>query len=367
MKNVIPGLPVCLVLAFSITFLSSSYGQQKRGPFNRLLHLSEELELSETQQSELEALQANYQAAFAALKEKDHNTEDKKAAFQDLMENMKEEVDAILTEGQQDKLQDLKAQHRKRRPSPEKKSALKEAITEYRNTTIIPVMQTQRLKLETSISDTDKAQIEEIRSQLAGLRPPHAGGHRNGHHQKKPSLNETQKAALESLKGLVEKYQEDIRAVLTEIAPQSEQWKLEMKAILAAHLDGLPQQGRRHPKHHLHQPFKKAGQFLLMEIPESTPSLKSNLSAAITNVSVFPNPAQNLSTVQFEVLEAGTVSMIMMNEQGQEEVVLLNTSLEAGNQQMELDLSGLKNGLHYVMIIQENGRVTTEKLIVAKP
>ena len=365
MKNVLFNKPVYLMLAFSITFLSFSYAQPDRGPLKRLSRLAEVLELSDAQQSELEVIQANYKEKFAVLKDSD--IEDKKTAFHDLMKNLKSDVDAILTDAQKAELQTIKAESGTRRQKPENLVALKKALTDYRNTTILPVMQTQRLKLEASITAEDKSQIDEIRSQLADLHASTKGGPRKGQRREKPNFTEDQKAALNALKALVEKYQADIQAVMGEIEPNFEQWKLEMKAIQAAHLDRQPQSGDRHHKSHMHRPFRKAGQFLLLEVPEPSPNLKANFNSVVTNVSVFPNPAQHFSNVSFQVLEPGNVSLIMMNEQGQEEEVLFSKNLDAGNQQLELDLSNLKNGLHYIMIIQESGQVTTEKLIISRP
>lgn len=81
------------------------------------------------------------------------------------------------------------------------------------------------------------------------------------------------------------------------------------------------------------------------------------------NISVYPNPVASFTTVDFDLLEASNVSILLLNQFGQ---VLRNENLgrlSSGEQQYLLNIKTIPNGI-YFLNIKAGQRIITEKLTV---
>jgi hypothetical protein len=75
-------------------------------------------------------------------------------------------------------------------------------------------------------------------------------------------------------------------------------------------------------------------------------------------VNVYPNPFTDVTTVSFS--EAGNYNLVVVDLTGK--VVL--TTVNAGANKVNLDLSALNNGVYIFKIVDANGATTTKKLVL---
>ncbi|CAN5539135.1 hypothetical protein BH10BAC1_BH10BAC1_11200 [soil metagenome] len=83
----------------------------------------------------------------------------------------------------------------------------------------------------------------------------------------------------------------------------------------------------------------------------------------VSNVNVYPNPMTNNATVNFNVLTANNVSIILVNALGQ---TVMNENLgnvAAGEQSYSLDASKLDNGFYFLNITVGNNTITKKVAI----
>ena len=297
-----------------------------RGARIDIENLKTELNLSEDQVTQIKSIKEKYATKRKALREQAQgDRQQNRAAIRELMEAQREEFNNVLTSDQQAKLKALKKE--KRAEMHERHKAKKEAwskvdreaiqkeLEAYQEQNIQPVMQAQRAKLEEKISTADKAEIADLRQIMAALkmekeemRKQIREGMKEGN---KPSKEDMQKSriemkekyeeALKSLRSLTEKYDADITALLTEVAPKRKQWHNDMRAIKEKH---IPTELKGKQKQHSKKGRKHRGgksetqktmkgdrgktKFLLME-PDAIDNQAQN--ALIDQIKVYPNPA----------------------------------------------------------------------------
>jgi len=337
------------------------------------------LDLTDEQTAELETLQDEHRTAMRALREQDfENPEDRKAAFKELMESHKANVESILTAEQKAQLEQHKEERAAQRAErKEDMKAMHEALKAYHQENIQPVMLEQRAKLEEKISAEDKATIEELRTAFAESKErmtelkekyKEEGRRNEGAKEDFQALMEEQQDEKATLKALVEKYQDDIKTLHQEIEPQRQQWEEDMQAIKEDYLGERPQHGKRkgpHAKAKRHQvkPVRKAAHFLLMEPAIADTETNTNLAEA--ELSSYPNPTVNNSTLTYEVKTAGRVRIVLSDEQGNVLKTLIDGYQEEGSYTQEVDLSGLQNGSYYYTLTDKQG-VRSQKIVIVE-
>lgn len=82
----------------------------------------------------------------------------------------------------------------------------------------------------------------------------------------------------------------------------------------------------------------------------------------VSNISVYPNPANDYVQVGFETNNAGNIVISLSNLVGQNIAVFANTLTNAGYNNVTLDISALQKGI-YFLNINDNGNVKTQKFI----
>jgi hypothetical protein len=80
-----------------------------------------------------------------------------------------------------------------------------------------------------------------------------------------------------------------------------------------------------------------------------------------TPVSIFPNPANSMVTIGFDVQQEGAAKIVVYNAAGVETIVL-NETLASGKHNINFDASGLASGIYFCKVITA-GSVQVEKLI----
>lgn len=377
-----------IFIAIAMLITSSIMAQRpQRGPGNQgLQQLKSELSLTDEQEQQLKTLNEEFRAKIRSLREAEGEPADKRTQMQELRKAHQEAIHGILTEDQKATLKTLREearQERKDRRAEFDKEGLKTALEAHRNQKVLPVLQAQRAKLEKELSEEDKATIEKLRADFQTVEKRMKKGRKRGESRQFKGFTEEEKAKHEQLKGLVEKYNDQIGMLLEEIQPQAEKWREETKAIYEKYRPESTEQPRRRMHKGDHLKGKKAGEkgqrgerkrgkearsfmgkgrFLMIE-PASDDTAKLQLQP-LNEIKSYPNPATNLNTLQYNIKQAGHIRIELRDRQGKVLKVLLDDTQQTGKYTLDVDISQLKNGVYYYTIIDAQGQ-RTEKLVIS--
>lgn len=108
----------------------------------------------------------------------------------------------------------------------------------------------------------------------------------------------------------------------------------------------------------LHEDFQHIPIIQSCSVTSTGPDLTTELPVELTN---FPNPFQNWTTIQFRS-EAEWGKLAIYNAMGAELKVLMNQRLQAGEHQLRFDASSLPPGSYYYRL-QLEGRQKTNRMI----
>lgn len=387
-----------IVLAVgSLTIASAQPGPRgkrgPRGPQMDVEKLKTELQLTDQQVQQIEALTTEQRNQMKQLREAEFESpEARREAMKALQGDYRDGMADILTAEQQAKMKSLKEGQKAKKEKRaaqfnQQRKATRTEISSYREENVIPVLMEQRAKLESKISAEDKTLIAELRAQHA-QRPKRL---------KKPSIEE-QKAAKaefeakkevrqahkEQIKALLKTYETDIDALYEEIQPQVEEWKEEMKEIAT---ENRPEGHQKRKQNNDLSEGKKKGKdgqkgrmgkrgerrgpallskaaFLLLD-PNAPATTTTNTQQAVTEIKVFPNPTFNQNTLSYTVKEAGNLRIELHNESGRLIEVLFEGTKDAGEYQLDVDMSKLRNGVYYYTVMDQRGK-QSHKVIVNK-
>jgi hypothetical protein len=89
-----------------------------------------------------------------------------------------------------------------------------------------------------------------------------------------------------------------------------------------------------------------------------------NSVKAINGMKVFPNPTAETATVQFELETSSNVTIKLYNVQGKEIATGLNEMLNAGTQQVQINVSNVEAGLYFVKVSSNNATSTVRLSVV---
>lgn len=376
-----------------MTFASAQGGP--RGPHGKNLDtdkLKAELQLTDQQVEQIEALTSEQRTQMQALRDQEfENREDRRAAMKEIHTAYQNGLAEILNDEQEMKLKSIRQEARSRRQARaqefgQQRKAARTEMGEYRTENIQPVILEQRAKLESKISAEDKALIADLRAQRPE-RPKRLENpsieERNAAKAEFEARKEEMKAHREQVKALVETYESDIDALFAEIEPQIEEWKQNMKEIAEEHRPERREKrvegesgrkgkkgkaGKRGQRKHKGEKGERAmmskAAFLLLD-PNAPISEEAAAPQAITEIKVFPNPTFNQNTLSYTVKEAGHLRIELHNESGRLLEVLFDGSKDEGTYQLEVDMSKLRNGVYYYTV-QDQGGLQSHKVVVNK-
>lgn len=97
----------------------------------------------------------------------------------------------------------------------------------------------------------------------------------------------------------------------------------------------------------------------------SIPKLVSGGFASDLNLTAYPNPTAGLTTLAFQVSEAGNVSLRIFNTLGEEVAVLVSENMQPGSYQTSFDVSALPAGV-YFGTLQQNELTTTIRIVAGR-
>lgn len=415
MKKVIAVFSFSLALIFSQSIIA-----QEGHPHHRFHHKQQttlidmvkaDLDLTEEQEQQLEELRKKLQEDRKTLREELHSNEEmdravmhkkmkaqREAQFEQVMNILNEEQQAILKAKKEEVDKEMKQRRAKMGKRSENLKELRTEMKAYRENNIMPALSVQRSKLENTLSAEDKATIAELRpifEEMKQRRENRFEGKMERKERPSPEMREKRKAEHqakmeklkphhETLKALVDKYEADIDKLFAELDDEHEVWKKDMDAIHHKHMGEKAENlERRHPRmrhngtHPLHKGQRGKGHkkgkdkafhmrkahFLLMQ-PTETPQVPASQNAS-TKINVFPNPASDLNTINYEVKQAGQVRIELRSEGGDVIRVLTDEYKESGKFAIEVDLSDLRDGVYYYTITDGNG-IISKKVVVSK-
>lgn len=329
--------------------------------------------LTEAQQTEVKKIKESYQSKFEALRQGE-KTETNRTAMQQLMKEQQAAIAAVLTPEQRTKWEAHQTaqkakmeQHRAdREANHEKMKAARTEMQAYYEKNVKPVLQKQRAKLESKLSAADKKLIAELRTQHEQRRAE-GFDHRGEKGRKMEGKHPKNDEKHAQVKALVEKYSAAIDALYAEIVTQENQWKQDEKAIWEKYAPAQSDKKVDKPARHRGEMGKNDGDlhkkvhFLLLN-PNAT-STTTKPAPINRKVEAFPNPAGATQNLEFEVLQAGKVTVEIIDNQGNVVKSVFNGNLELGMNKLQVTTGDLKGKSYFYRITDAKG-TTTKAFII---
>jgi len=366
-------LVLLLLLGMTISQVDAQRMSHQGAPLESVV------ELSETQQTEINKIKESYRTKFDALRQAE-KTKANRTAMQQLMKEREAAVAAILTPEQRTKWEAAQTEQKakmqqnraNRDANHEKMQAARTEMNAYHEKNVKPVLQKQRAKLESKISAADKKLIAEMRTQHeqrhqeSGDRRGDKGSKWDGKEKRGDKASAGKEAKSDrkyaQTKALVEKYSANIDALYAEIATQEKQWEQDKKAIwekyattksdekadksATHHGEGGKDKSDSHKKIH----------FLLLDPNATTTTAKP--APINRKVEAFPNPAGAMQNLEFEVLQAGKVKVEIIDGQGNMVKSVFDGNLEQGINKLQVTTGDLKGKSYFYRITDAKGTTT---------
>ncbi|GAB4406474.1 MAG: hypothetical protein OHK0053_32700 [Microscillaceae bacterium] len=346
--------------------------------------MQSELQLSDAQ---TEALRALFEEMGQTLRQHRHqmmadslSRGEKMRTMRQLRQSFEDRIQGLLTSEQQNRFEEIKQARsakmrtylpalRSLRQAWRENPALKTDLKAYRQEHIHPVMQAQRNRFDSQLTEGDKSTLADIRTQMQSLHPQ-MKAMRDAQRQLRQSqslpteaqkakwqaLREATQAQMHRLHQLAESYRPALEAIWEETAPEREHWKNDLQALIQQHLGQdipapmLARMGQRG--------MPGAARFLLMPAQTETESLAPT-SAPL----VYPNPANQQHTLRYEVPQAGKVQIQLLDDRGKVLRVLVNEKQAAGSYSQLVDTRDLAPGRYFYQIQTPAGN-ETQRLIL---
>jgi hypothetical protein len=276
-------------------------------------------------------------------------------------------------------------------------------IRAYVDKNVLPVLREQRSKLESKITLQDRQKLDELRKQLETLKGQRKSFRKDiSEISEKGEMTEEQRnkmkevhkqmhTIMQSSKEIAKNYEADIVQLLTSLEPQKAQWKQDIKTIIEKYKkndvpDSTKQKHHRHHKgngtdssNHKHHKFgmlkmmkfehfkeMKPAAFLLMKADDNNAIKSMALPNDMNNVeektNIYPNPSANeQTTIDFKVKEAGIITIVLIDGQGNIVRNVMSENKEKGKYSVIVDLTGLKEATYFYRIVMPN-KTETNKL-----
>lgn len=355
---------IALLLTSSLIAQAPSKSEERLN--KRMEHLKKALELNDAQVAEINELfkkQGNTKAEIFMRGERIDATQ--RAAMKKEFETG---LKKVLTEEQFQKFQEMPKRNRGHKRHGAKghhkgmKSAYKEKIT--------PILLEQRAKLESKISAEDQKILADIRAERQSHKLERKGLSREAIKAKKEAhKNNPNRIKLQELS---EKYSADIEPLLAEVKEEIKAIKQEFRKEhkgkgkhkgaakhRKAHQGDKGDEAAEHQKRHQH---KKYAHFLLLD-PSKSADQQIEAFATISNVSIYPNPSQGISQIEYELTQAGSVLIELRDNKGQLVYTIEQAEKTAGQHKVAVNLEQYSSGIYLVVLTDGLGNVVSEQLV----
>ena len=292
-----------------------------------------------------------------------------------------------------------------------------QALQEYHKTTVYPVMKEKQKAFDKSLQRKQRKELKKLRKEAQELKEEgkalkqkmkaeyDAG--KDKAELKKEYGNEMRQQKIAYMKlqdktlSWIATNETEVNSVMEELKPLHKEWRKEKKAIVEQHRPkdanadeekkrkhhkgergkkGKRGEGKHHGKkhgkkgkhgNHMNRGDMAKVKFVLWdgELPEEKEAVTTEKSVKVApeqtiDVTVFPNPATDLTTVKYELSNnAKSVEIVLTNLSGQVVKKLKYKDLSKGMQEVQIDISNLEKGQYFYTIIAD-GVKKTKKIIV---
>jgi hypothetical protein len=96
--------------------------------------------------------------------------------------------------------------------------------------------------------------------------------------------------------------------------------------------------------------------------PTTNVSVKENFNAMLSNVSIFPNPSNGLTTISYYLKTTKTICVELIDINGKKVKQLSNDNQSVGDHSEILNLHGVSTGVYFIRI-SSDGVKLSQKLI----
>ncbi|MEM8909725.1 MAG: T9SS type A sorting domain-containing protein [Bacteroidota bacterium] len=374
----------------------STWAQRPRraqGPFKMIEEHQAQLQLTAEQTAQIAELKTSLQTEREQLRTAD--PDDRHTTIKSMRLRVDEAFQQILTPEQLATLATIKttkrAEYRKRALARiERQEQLHAERKAYFEEHQLPILQIQRAKLESQLTEADKAIIQDLRLAADAYRAQRTaeraakkaaleqggekqeqesarGKFRGRKHRRALFVQETDQ---DQAQALVEQYATQIDALQAEISEYEAQWKVDRERQRTTHraeMEKTPpneiKAGRKHARGNRHR-GKRADRMLMKKIrflllEPGSEVIIDQLAVVSHQLNAYPNPAWGTQTIAFEILEKGAVQIQLVDKTGQVVREVYNGQLSAGSHQMEVALNGLQEGLFYYQVRDAKGISST--------
>ncbi len=243
----------------------------------------------------------------------------------------------------------------------------------YLEQNVFPAILEQRKKLELQLSETEKAEIAQLREEFQVFKQKGKEDRMGGkkHRQNMESLSDAEKVALfdqhhqkkklhQQLREKVNKYESKVNPLLEELHEPMQKWKTDLKALAENNNDEEEPDHSMHPNRHQGglRRFLSPIHFVLLD-PEKGFSQAENTRSSL----MYPNPVAGEAQISFSLEKSGNVLVEIVDSQGNVVKTISEKRMEAGANTLTFKTDDLKQGA-YFYILQANGKKEVKRFVV---
>ncbi|PHI19753.1 hypothetical protein CEQ90_11025 [Lewinellaceae bacterium SD302] len=270
----------------------------------------------------------------------------------------------------------------------EARQEVREELKAYRKEVIRPEILKARLSLETELNAEDRAELDRLRKIMKTRPRPDRENksaeradrkaQREALREKTAQWKEEHAADLQTLDRLVTKYDQEITAAQTKLKALQPEWDAHRKSVMEKHGVDRKEKGER--RHHRHPKHRHAAEgqeaddqlsheerhelhrrrrFLLMN-PAKKEDKEAQKAVTVSELpiqmEIFPNPASGKASLGLDLPEETNLRLSVIDENGRTVLSLGRQKFVAGQQNIDLDLSGFKSGRYTVLATNRSGK-----------
>lgn len=400
MKKILQISFILLALLISInTFAQrgSAKGDPEARATKMTAHLTEALELSDEQATKIKAIHLKYGERIQALREQG-DRDKTRAAMQQMRADIDSEIKQVLTAEQAAKFEEMPKYRKGKRGKGKRASKeQRQAMQQIKEEKILPLLLEQRAQLDTKLSDTDKARLVELRTEVEEKRTAMKAERKERHEamkkegrpgkEERKQLHEERKERHTAMKNdplhqeieaMVMKYQSDIESLLAEVEPQIKAIKEEAKSQNKEMRNKEGKEGKKYRRGHgkhkgkgdwseadkeefkANKKMRHQAHFLLLD--PNGPSIAEK-TALVTGVKVYPNPSLGESQLEYTLKSAGLVTVELHDKSGNLLKVIEKANQPAGTNNTTINFASYSTGVYFVVVKDANGKAISTKVI----
>ena len=332
----------------------------------KVAYMTEQLNLTADQQTKVKEISEKYAKIMMEKKSAVESREEMKPIMMETMMKAKEEIKALLTDEQKAKFENLDFHAMHKEHHKEMHSKMKEIHDE-----LFPVLLEKRKAFDSKLTVEEQATIkgmreimpskDEMHGKMKEMHKKHGEYHKGDmnheemkkkHAEMKEEMKTKHAEMNEKTKALdpiVEAHKEEIKKIFEEM-------KAEFKAK-HGEMEGHHKKFM-HKFHEEHFPMM-AKHFLTLEVNEEA-------TVEALEITTFPNPAVDMSTITYELKEAQEVKVSILNSEGTLLKEVFTGTQEKGNNEVKVDLTNLKTTDFFIIQVEGKGTAGTQKILLKK-